>query len=388
MKIGLMKFLDRWIGIPLCLILSIGRIFDVFRETKRGEINKILVIRIWGRGDLVIALPILRALRKKFPEAHVTMLITNRIKDIVEGDPCIDELITLDTSKVSQIIKTFAGAIKKIRKGKFDLTVDLEQYLRTSALFAYLSRARIRVGFDTSNQWRGFLFTHKVPFNPDQHVLDCFSDLINAVGVSLPIKKLEKLWITAEDREFALKFLKASGISDDELKIGIHVGSSENTLSKRWPKERFAQLADKLMQEYRAKVIFVGGPNEMLDIEDVIKLMNAEPINAVRKMSLQQTAALLEKCNLFIGNDSALMHIAAAMGAPTIGLFGPSLPSWFGPYGEEHMAIYKSVGCNPCYIPHFGKIPKCAKGENICMKAITVDDVMEAAARMINSRGQ
>ncbi len=387
MKVELMMFLDKWVGIPLCIILSIGRVFDLLRRHKQKEINKILVIRLWGTGDLVIALFALRALRKSFSKAHITLLVAANITDIVEGDPSIDKLIVLNTSKIFKAVRSFSSALREIWKERFDLVIDLEQFSRTSALFAYLSGARVRIGFDTSKQWRGFLFTHRVPFDDEQHTLECFSDLISAASISLPVKKLEKLWITAEDRRFASEFLKAHKVTDDDVKIGIHIGSGERGLFKRWPKERFAELADRLMKDNGGKVVFVGGPNEIEDVEETIRLMNSEPINSTGKITLKQLAALLENCSLFIGNDTAPMHIAAAMGTPTIGLFGPSTPLRFGPYGKEHVAIYKDVGCNPCITMHSGKKAKCTK-QYYCMRAISVGDVMETVDSITSSKIQ
>jgi ADP-heptose:LPS heptosyltransferase len=168
--------------------------------------------------------------------------------------------------------------------------------------------------------------------------------------------------------------LKAEGVSHSDVIVGIHIGSNENAICKRWPKERFAKLADRLIKERGIKPIFVGTPSEVEDIEETIRLMNSTAVNAAGKSNLKQLAAILGRCDLFIGNDSAPMHIAAAMDTPTIGLYGPSSPLRFAPLGKEHSQIYRDVGCNPCNIPHLGKIPKCT--ENRCMTAISVDDVM------------
>ncbi len=376
MKVEIMKFLDRWVGIPLGMILSLGGVLEFLKKRRPAEINKVLVIRIWGAGDLIIALPAIGALRESFPKAQVVMLVTANIKDIIEGDPGLDRLIALDVSSIPRVVRSFSSALSQIRQEHFDLVVDLEQYSRTSALFAYLSGVGMRVGFDTIKQWRGFLFTNRVVFNTEQNVRECFLDLVSAVGIAPPDKKLGKLWVAAEDRASALALLKAEGVRDGDVVAGIHIGSSENALSKRWPKERFAELADRLVKERGIRPVFVGGPSETRDIEETIKLMDAEAINVAGKSTLKQLAAILERCQLFIGNDSAPMHIAAAMGTPTIGLYGPSSPLRFAPHGQEHIQLYRDVGCNPCNIPHLGKIPKCT--EKRCLLAISVDDVMAA----------
>ena len=169
-------------------------------------------------------------------------------------------------------------------------------------------------------------------------------------------------------------------------------GAAESAKSRMWPFERYAELCDELIEKYNAKVIFTGTPDE----SNLIKLIQDKiekkesTFNAAGEINLNQLFCLIEKCKLFIGNDSGPMHVAAAQGVKTLGLFGPNLPARFGPYGKNGIGLYKGYNCqfSPCINVHKGQIPDCLypKDSNDyqkCMKNISVDDAIKEVEKLV-----
>ncbi|MDI6891777.1 MAG: glycosyltransferase family 9 protein [Actinomycetota bacterium] len=383
MKTELLKKIDKIVGTPLCVLLGI---FDKLTRPFRRKIDlkeaeRILIIKTVALGDLVVALPAIKAIRETYPRAYIAMLVTPRVREIVEGNPHLDEIIYYDVLGKDRGIGGLFTLIKRLRAGKFDMVVELEHYYRFTTLLSYLSGAPVRVGFDLPNQGRSWLFTIKVPYPYHKHEVETFLEAAKAVGANVAEIKLEEIPTSREDKEFAEKFWGEYGIIDHDLVVGIHPGTSEIAKARRWMPERFAEVADGLARDYNARVVFTGAPADVELVDDIAGSMRTKPVVAVGKTTLKQFAELTRRFNLFISVDTGPMHIAAVMGTRVIGLFGPNTPEKWAPYGGGNISIYRKLDCSPCTKQYLGQVSKCRKDD--CMRAITVEDVMEAARTML-----
>ncbi|GAG18242.1 unnamed protein product, partial [marine sediment metagenome] len=260
----------------------------------------ILVVRLWTIGEGILTLPMIHTLRKKFPNTRISVLVTKRSKDIFIGNKDIDEIINFNLGNL--------GLFRK-----FDLVVDTEPYFKLSALLSfYLGKKRI--GF--SHGVRSLLYTDKVKFNDKQHAVLTFLDLSKVVGAWYKPDKLIKLWVSDNDKRMVEDYLKKLGIKKRDFLVGITPGAAESAKHRMWPTERFAELADKLIERYKTKIIFIGKDKNL--VKKIQKLMKYPSFDS-GSLSLKQVIYLIEKCRLFISNDTGPMHIGAAQGVKTIG---------------------------------------------------------------------
>lgn len=372
------KFIDRYIGNILCLVLGL---FNFFRKKTTPNIKNILVIQFWGIGETILTLPAIKALRSRFPEARISILATQRNKDVYESFDGYNKLELIDLG-VFSIIKFIINNRKR-----FDLVIDMEEYLNISAIIALFVGNKV-VGY--SHGVRSLLYTDKVEYDDKQHTSKTFLDLVKKLGIKSEVISLEKLQINKKDKQVVDTLLKKLGISEKDLIIGIAPGAAESARSRIWPGNRFAKVADKLIEKHKAKIIFVGAGDERNLIGNVQDSMKNKSFNLAGRISLKQTFCLIEQCKLFISNDTGPMHIAAAQGVKTIGLFGPNLPIRFGPFGKKNISIYKEKVCeySPCINVHKGQVPDCLFTKRSgdyqkCMNAVEVDDVMKAASKLL-----
>ncbi len=371
MKTKIYRFIDAFVGIPLWLVL--GFVSKILPH-KNGVPRKIILLKIWAIGDSVQTLPMLRALRQKFPVARIDVLARNRTKDIFLGNKDINNIYLYEMGDIS-FLKLFR---------KYDLAIDCDLYLRVSALLSWFL-APERIGF--SNQARSTLYTKKVQFKKNQHVVQSYLDLVRILGCEYDEDKLVPIFVGEKEKSKAEKFFTLNLLSAEDFVVGICPGSGESAKTRIWPKENYAQLINELTNRFNAKVILVGGKDEVEVGEELEELTNQRVINAINKYSLKESVAIIEKCKLFISNDTGPMHIAAAQGVTTIGLFGPNTPVLWKPYGSKNFAIYKNVPCSPCINNTKGYMPDCLRTDDkyLCMRLITVDDVVRITERVLKS---
>lgn len=360
------------------------------------KINKILVISLQGIGDLLLTTPLLRELKENLPEAKISVLTFKTNKGILVGNSFVDEIFCLDPKNyIKGLVLLFT-----IRKKRFDSSICTFPSGLRSALLGYLSGAHIRLGQDLSifNKYRWF-FTKQVPITEVKHAVLLNLDFLKPLGINTEnINTKSPLNLLNEDKNYAQDFLKANSLNNEDLLIAIHPGGGKFTAAYRsWPKERFTSAADLLIEKFGAKILFIGGENDEELIEEILSIMKHKAISAAGKTSLKQTAALIAESRLLICNNSAPMHIAAALNIPTIGIFGPADPRIHRPWKNRHIVLRKNLGCSPCYYPFFrdtleetrernrwfGKTFKCINGNYECLSLISVDDVIEATRNIL-----
>ena len=339
--------------------------------------ERILIVRTDRIGDVLLSTPVIKALRDNYPKAHIAMIVSPYAKDIVDGNPYLDEVIIYDKDATHRgwiASMNFAG---DLRKKKFDLGLILHPTNRAH-LIAFFSGIPKRVGF---NRKFGFLLTDQVEHTKQlgaKHELEYSLDLVRRLGIEprdkslfMPIKPESEKWVSE-------LFLREKINQTDKL-LAIHPGAS--CPSKVWSNERFAWVADKLIAKYKFKVLIVAGPKDAGLARNVAENMHESVINLAGETSVSQLASLLKRCQLFISNDSGPVHIASALGVPVISIFGRAQqglsPVRWGPLGLKGRFLHKEAGCVQC-LAH-----NCVK-EFACLKAISVEDVLSAADALLN----
>ena len=373
----IIKFIDRYAGKMICDILG------PFNRASSTDINRILAIQLWGIGETILALPSLRALRKKYPKAQIDVLATPRNKDVFFANGDINNVFAVKLNPFSIL-----AFISKNRR-KYDLAIDMEEYLNISSIIAFFTGRR-RIGY--SHGSRAKLYTDKVKYNDKQHAVQTFLDLVRVLGVDYSANKLPRLGFSKSDRNSIEKFLKNNGVKSNDFVVCVAPGAAESAKSRMWPYDRYAELCDEIIARHNSKIVFVGSLNETELINSIQSVMENKnkTINAAGKITLTQLFCLISKSDLFIGNDAGPMHIASAQEIKTLGLFGPNMPVRFGPYGEGNIGLYKGYNCefSPCINVHKGEVPDCLYPRNSndyqkCMKNISIDDALKEIEKLV-----
>jgi ADP-heptose:LPS heptosyltransferase len=333
-------------------------------------VKKVCILATSGIGNLIMLTPMIRSLRRGLPGARITVVVSpNGAKDVIEGSDLVDEVLVLDSKRT----------LKEIRDDWPDLTIAATHRGFIRAKRAFRTGAMYRLGFRYDHEDKldiGLLFTHTVALDESKHEVEQGLDFIRALR--LPEIRELYMHIEDEDRAIAGRILHDTGVQEGDLLVGIHAGlGADDPKGRCWPMDRFARLGDILIGDYGAELIMVGGSAEVSVANRIASIMQNKPIILAGKTTLRQTAAVIEKCQLFISNDGGPMHIAAAVGTPVIGIFGPTDSARYGPYGENCSVVKSDLPCSPCHEPHSPEI-ECQNLD--CLEAISVDMVMEAAS--------
>ena len=369
MNIALVRIVDRWAGNMLC---SLGGFLTGKKPIPQSP-KTIAVIQLWGIGESILTLPTIKAIRDHFPKAHLTVIATARNKDVFSGQTFIDALQVMPLQPLQMLSFCY-----KYRQA-FDLAIDMEEYLNISALVS-LFIGKFRVGF--SHGARARLYHHKVTYNDLQHCSEAFADLARSLGIKVKVEKLIPIHFTGADTKKVNAMLKECKLQREKLVL-IAPSVAESAKQRMWPLDRFASVADHLIDGGK-QVAFIGIAQEQPIIRQILSMMKQKAENLAGKTTLSETACLATHAILLIGNDSGPMHLSAAMGTKTIGLFGPNLPLRFRPIGTNNAAIYKALcPCSPCINVHKGQLGNCRNNDPQCMKAITVEDVEKEVKRLL-----
>ncbi|MBT3720468.1 glycosyltransferase family 9 protein [archaeon] len=320
--IKLQRLIDKYIGSILIFFLSFLKVFDKKKNIKK----RFLIIKLWAIGDSVISLVLIKAIKTLYNGAKVDVLIRNQNKDIFDCYP-LDNIHNMD-KKFTKFM------FKNIRK--YDVVIDCEPYLNLSAIYGFILGKK-RIGF--SDQFRSLLYNNKIKFNKKQHMVQNYLDMVRSLGKKYDVDKLEKMTPPKKNIIKIKDFLKKNKIKKC---VGISVGVGGSAKNRMWYEKRFATLSDKIIKELKLDVVFIDSPNNDYIVQEIISHMSQKAHIATKGFDLKDRIALISRCSVFISNDSGLMHVGAAQGCRTIGLFGPNTPILWGPYGKNNIGIYKT----------------------------------------------
>lgn len=339
---------------------------------------RILVVRFSSLGDLVLTSSPLKGLHQLFPQARIFLLTKSKYQKLTECLPFVDQVIGLEPEKSHRGLIKFFRLIKELKSYNFDLIVDLHSNWRSFLIRKLLAAPR-KVKYD-KRSWARFLMVHlKSLIIKPRHTLELYNSALRKLGNSNEILS-PQLILEPEDLNWASDYLKARKVFPGDFLIGLAPGAKWET--KRWDKEKFVKAGEILAEQLSAKVIIFGDQKERELVNFIASHLNGQnPICAV-DLKLNQLVALIDQCQLFISNDTGLMHIASARNVPTVAIFGPTHPKLgFAPWGEKSMALSANVKCSPCSL--HGKSP-CYQKSRFCMDLVSAEKVGEEALRMLS----
>ena len=324
-------------------------------------IKNILVFSFSFIGDAILSTAVINPLRHHFPNAQISFLVGTRAFHLLAGDPGVDYVLVYDNRGKHAGWRGKCRLIGSLRSKRFDLIINLRDSLWS----------RFVGGVHWGMTRRG----------SEIHAVDRYLEVLRRHGIDTE-DACPQLQFT--DSEIAVRdqFLSENNITRNRPIVGIHPGG--NWRYKLWPSTNFARIADLLCDRWNAQILLFAGPDESTLQLQVADLLNLEPV-VVKNQSLRQVAALIEACDIYIGNDTGPMHIAAAVGTSVIAIFGSTNHHRSGPYGEEHIVVQSELdlGCNPC---HPGKNPGgCGAESCAVVDAVTVQQVFQQLTNSMSS---
>ncbi len=340
----------------------------------------ILLVRLSARGDVVFASPLVRALRRTYPEARLTWIAESHTVDLIRHHPELDEVLVWDRGgwkkllrkgRILALAREIAVFVRTLRARRFDVALDLQGLIR-SGLVAYLSGAPVRIGLG-SKEGSGILMTHVLP--RDRGDLRLISSeyrfLAEELGLDVGDFALE-VPLGEDDRGWAERRIRELGLDQGFLAAVPFTTRPQ----KHWFEDRWAELLDRASQDLGLRPLVLGGPGDVRAMERIRLHCRTVPLDLVGKTSLAQAAAVIERASLVVGVDTGLTHVAVALRRPTVTLFGSNIP-YTDPLVPQARVLVHWLPCSPCK----GN-PTCG-GEFTCMRRITVDEVVLAAREVL-----
>jgi len=400
MKIDTMRRIDHWAGVPLCAAATLlVRLRDAFRPRAAGPPRRILFVELSEMGTTILAEPAMRKARSTL-NAELFFVIFKRNAGSLDllGTFPRDNVFTISDRSLFALGRDTLDFLRWCRAKKIDTVVDLELFSRFTALLSGLSGAGRRVGFHRFHNeglYRGEMLTHRVAYNPHLHIAKNFIALIDALAAATPTVPYSKTVIgddqlkvalpppSFEARARMLERIRASTPFDPARQrlVLINPNASELLPHRRWMPERFAELIGRILAAHAdVLVLITGAPEERAGADELARINGPRSISFAGRTSLADLPALYGHATVMVSNDSGPAHFSAAAGLPTIVLFGPETPKLYQPLGTSR-AIYAGLACSPCVTAHNHRKTACT--DNICMRAISVDEVYAAVAELL-----
>jgi heptosyltransferase-2 len=317
-------------------------------------------------GDAVLCLSSIAYIKEKMPQAQITVLAKDWVKDIFANHPAIDGIISINKSKIR--------LIKDVRRSNFDIGILFTNSFSSAFLF-FLAGMKRRIGYKTD--LRSVLLTDGIPLpkNLDKlHQRDYYLEIVKKLVPGNEIPKNPVLYISNEEIGKADIILKDLSVSENTKIVGMFPGASYGP-AKMWHIEKFKSLAEKITKNDNAKILIFGG-NKEKELGKVIKGEGKNIINLCGKTTVRELMALIKRCDVFITNDTGPMHMASALNIPVIAIFGPTNPGRTSPLGAS-VIIKKEVSCSPC------KHRICPFKNHECMEKISVEEIFETTGKYI-----
>lgn len=338
--------------------------------------KKILIVRLDRIGDVVLSTPVIKAVRDAYPDGYIAFMVRPYAREIVEGNPYLNEVIIYDKDKEHKGIAGNYRFIQELRSKKFDTAIVLHPTNRAHAVLR-LAGIPERIGYDRK---AGFLLTKKIPHTKQfglKHETDYALDMLRFVGIE-PKDRALYMPINSASESVVEGMLKENNISRSDTIVVINPGAS--CASKRWGINSFADVANGIAERYGARIFIISGNVDKHIGDGLAALVKNGAVNLSGKTSIGDIASLLKRAKLFISNDSGPVHIGCAVGVPVIAIFGRSdrglSPERWGPIGKNDTVLHKSAGCGICYAHN------CRSGFK-CLDSITPEEVLAAAGKIL-----
>lgn len=382
MKLKTKIQIDKLLGLPIVYLLNaLARILGLFLSIDHSlskPVKTIAVCKFVGMGSIVQSTPLLKTLRKNYPNAKIIFVTNQTNVSLFHFIDEVDDVFSVSDKGILLLIRSSIGLLFKLWKNRPDVYIDLEIYSNYSSVITTMSLARNRMGFFKDDKsYRKGMYTHMIFFNIKSPVSQTYLQFARLheckeiiTEVALNASKIDSTLITTINTKLNIPLL--------EKYILVNPNASDLRLERRWPSENVIQLIKILEVEYPDfKIILIGDKNEVSYVNSIAKQLGANVIDSSGKLTLNELIALIAKTTLLITNDTGPMHLAFGLKVKMVSLFGPCSPQQYGGMGNT-IAIYKNVYCSPCV--HDFLIPPC-KGDNQCMKKIATIEVVDAVGK-------
>ena len=347
--------------------------------------KKILIIKLSSIGDVVHSLPFLEVIRNEFPHALIDWIVEQEAASIIKGHPALNNLIIskrkvwqkniFKTSQFMNVMNEAKGLIQKTRSLNYNMVIDLQGLLK-SGLFTCIAKGHRKIGMAGAREGAGLFYTEQVPVNYDEHAIDRYLRITEYLGCQTFLWQ-GRIPVTSSDNEYINNMLGADGEPKRPI---IAINPMTKWKTKLWEEDRFAVLADRLVQDLGCDLVFTGSRNDRSALDNICSMMKKDAINLAGKTSLKELACLYTRCAILITTDTGPMHIGAAMGCRIVALFGPTAPWRTGPYGQGNKIIRSSIDCSPCL--------KKTCDHKTCMTDISVETVFDTAKEILQDSGR
>lgn len=375
-----LQYLENLLGGFACSILSLFSILlGKGDHPEPDKVKRVLCLKFWGIGSLILATPLFREAKRSFPNATIELLTLSGNRSVVKMLPGVDRVHYLDIGgNVLWAIISFLKTMVAVRRLRADVLIDLEFYTRASAIMALFSGSVVRVGYHSQGVWRGNFHTHRIPFNHYRHVTANFYNLLEPFGIDPQNKALTpEVEIAASARDEVHALLEAHGIGEGFVVVNVNAG--ELAYERRWAPERFAELTGRLCKKWGLVAVFVGSPDEEEYVDSVVRAVRpgkGRVVSLAGQLTLDGLGELFARCLFVMTNDSGPLHLAVAMGARVAAIFGPETPVLYGPVGEGHVTFFADVPCSPCINVERAKHLNCWQPTIRCQDSLDVDSVL------------
>jgi lipopolysaccharide heptosyltransferase II len=334
------------------------------------EIKKVLFFKPGAIGDLLHTLPALKALKKTFPAAHVTVVVSPGLETLLQGTFIADRIQVFDKSKLHKRLRDLVRFGLSLRDERYDLFIDLQPSAKSLFLRKLSGAEQVLVYRKQKKSKAGAQRLHAV---------ENFMETVRPLGITESPAAIE-LPVRPESLQAIDRFLAERGVDSSKPLIALNCSVGSARPARNWFPERFALLADRLMDELGAAVVFVGGNEDRELVRRVMDGVRGKAVSAAGEFPLVLTAALLARCSCLVSSDTGPLHLATAVQTPVVGLYGSTDPRRTGPIGKGHRVCIKDLSCVPC------EEKQCPHGTRECMSAITVDEVFEEVRKAIGCK--
>lgn len=397
MRVDTLRRVDRYVGIPLCWMLSLMRRIHslIWATPELPEPRKVLIIKLSEMGSTVLAYPALAELKSRCPDAKLYFLVFAQNAAIIEvlkfAPP--ENIIKVDYRTPWQLLLSGLGAMLRLFRERFDTAIDMDLFSRLTTLISFVACRGNRVGFHRYNDeglYRGDLLTHRVLYSPHVHTSVAFASLIRSLvekskdnfyyrghisqkELTVPSHQPE-----AADLDSVHRKLRSAGVEvDGSIIVLINPNSSEIFPLRKWPLNYYAQLCRLLLEHVpRCALVITGVASEKEDATYIREqVQNSRCIDFTGVTNFRELLALYSIAGGMVTNDSGPAHFASLLQLPTVILFGPETPRLYSPIGDKHKDIYSNFACSPCVSVYNGKKSPCL--ENRCLTVITPEQVFK-----------
>jgi ADP-heptose:LPS heptosyltransferase len=397
MEPNAMRRIDYHLGIPLCFLITcfyrLQRLLGFQRLDSNENPRNVLFIELIEMGSTIIAYPAMRELKRRYPDANLYFVLFKQIEETIDLVDVVpkENVFTIDNASPLSVLKDTVKFMWRCRRRKIDTVINLQMFVRYSAILSYLAGAKRRVGFFRYNQegiYAGNFLTHKVIYNPHVHTAYSFLALVYALDAppeQIPMVKfslediqleLPKIALDESARNRIWNILKAVNTEIDETKkiVVVNPNASKLLAMRKWPLENYARLIEMLLEDEDIYIAITGVKSEKPDAEYICSLVKDKRVlDLTGKTNLSQLLDLYNISKILITNDSGPAHFACLTNVHVVVFFGPELPSRYRPMTDRCTVIYGNYACSPCVGPYNQRLTPC--NDNLCLKTISVDYV-------------